>query len=189
MKPPGIKLGAMNHGESALPFKTVQTTGKFWKGVAYKLAEGLQDVSGHAKIHLQPRGKLVNNLGVVSNSRHADVVPGAGSRGRLSGGNPIPRIFPAGAAQGDTAGRPTPEIASGADGMERETQLVCHNVRRAAGENSEGHMTPCQTINDFVNGPIPATDQDNIYAARHGGLSQFVRHGGPRRGRQLDFQP
>ena len=81
------------------------------------------------------------------------------------------------------------ELASGADGIEGKPQFAGHDVRGAAGQNAEGYLAQRQAINNFVDGPIPATSQDHVNAVRGRGLRQFVRHGGPRRGRQLDLQP
>ena len=57
------------------------------------------------------------------------------------------------------------------------------------GRMPRGTWLRRQAINDFVDRPIPATSQDHVSAVRDRSLRQFVRHGGPRRGRQLDFQP
>ena len=81
------------------------------------------------------------------------------------------------------------KCASGAHRIEGKPQFAGHNVRRAAGQNAEGYLAQRQAINNFVDGSIPAASQDHVSAVRDRGLRQLVRHGGPRGGRQLDFQP
>jgi hypothetical protein len=81
------------------------------------------------------------------------------------------------------------ELASGTDRVEGKPQFASQNIRGAAGQNAEGYRARRQAINDFVNGSIPATSQDHVSAARGRGLRQFLRHDGPRRGRQLDLHP
>ena len=81
------------------------------------------------------------------------------------------------------------ELAGGADRIEGKAQFAGQNIGGAAGQNAEGYLARRKAIDHFVDGPIAATSQYHVSAVRDRGLGQFVRHGGPRRGRQLDLQP
>ncbi len=98
------------------------------------------------------------------------------------------RFRPAGTPQGDAARRPMRELASGADRIEGKPQFMRKYIRRAPGQNAEGHLARRKAVDNFVKSTIPSTNQDHINPACGCGQRKFVRHGGSCRGRQVDFQ-
>lgn len=183
MQPPRIQPGTMNYSKSAPPLPAVQVAGKSWERVAHQLTESLHDVTRHAKICFHPGGELVNNLRIVPDSRHADVIPGAGLTTGFRCRAPVR------SPQGDAARTPVRQFSGGADRIEGKSQFVGKNICRAAGQDAEGNPARCKAIDHFVDGPIAATNQYDVNAVRGRLVGQFVRHCGPRRGRQLDLHP
>ena len=80
------------------------------------------------------------------------------------------------------------KFCGGANRVERKAQFPRQNVGCPSRQQAERNLAAGETVNHFVDGAIAATSQDHVSAVRDRGLSQLVSHGGPRRGRQLDFQ-
>jgi hypothetical protein len=94
---------------------------------------------------------------------------------------------PSGFPQGNSEGRPTRKFCGGANGVERKSHFPRQYVGCPSRQQAERNLAARETVDHFVDGAIPAANQDNVPTLSCRFFCQFRRRPGPSRRRNSDF--